>query len=143
MESEESICNLGCAYTNSNPLGSRDIATRRFREFFGVSPLVGSRIWNRLTERNVLPPNATPCQMLCGLLLLKSYPTEAVCHVLMKVDETTFRQWAWSFIDLMADQLKMVLPFLRLFVFLLFPQPLYPPTLFSFIFYRLILKRAC
>jgi hypothetical protein len=56
---------------------------------------------------NVCPVGVTPKHMLCALLFLKSYPTESVAHIIMDMDEKTYRTWTWKIIGLLAT-LNMV-----------------------------------
>ena len=103
MMSEAAFFNLGCEITLSDPQGSVAVANRRHMELFGVSPFVCSIIWNKLLAGHHIPESAEPKHLLCSLLFLKSYPTETLCHIVMRMDEKTFRNWAWIFVKLMAD----------------------------------------
>jgi hypothetical protein len=108
MMTEESFYALGCEITLSNVGGSISVANRRYMELFGVSPRVCSVIWNILGERNKIPFDSEPKHLLCGLLFLKSYPTETIGHIIMKMDEKTYHKWAWCFTTLMAMELPVV-----------------------------------
>ena len=77
------------------------LAQRRFRAFFGVTPKICEIIWANLRPK--LPPFSKPKHLTWACLFLKVYSTEHVHKCLAKVDERTFRKWAWVFIELMAN----------------------------------------
>lgn len=75
--------------------------SRRFRSFFGVSPLVCAAIWHKLGRRS--PRSAKPEYLLWALKFLKIYATEHVHCSVAGCDDNFFRKWSWNFVLLMAD----------------------------------------
>ena len=100
--------------------GSDMLYERRFRAHFGVSPQVAARTWDLLQSRgDPQPDEATIDRFLWGLLLLMVYDVEQVnCTHAAGVDEQTFREWSWHFIDaisyLEADVVGLFACFLSL-----------------------------
>jgi hypothetical protein len=76
----------------------------RFVQVFGTIPLVISHIWNYLKPFETMARNVQPIHILWGFILLKTYGTESANSSLAGgVDKDTFRTWAWSFIQAMAE----------------------------------------
>jgi len=69
---------------------------RRFRAFFGTTPIVCSSLWGLLAVSR--PPDSKPKHLLWALMFLRLYDTESVHALLAGVDEKTFRKWAWAFV---------------------------------------------
>jgi hypothetical protein len=86
----------GCKLMGHNTDSSFSTGQRRFREFFGVSPLVCQEIWYKVL--NQLPSGAKAKHLLWTLFFLK------------RSDEKSFRKWTWIFIDLISD-LEVVIIF--------------------------------
>jgi len=74
---------------------------RQFVALFGTTSSVCVRAWN-LILRNCSPP-PQPIYLLWGLLLLKVYATETVLSSMAGVSEKTFRKWAWTAIECLAE----------------------------------------
>jgi hypothetical protein len=98
----------GCKLMGHNTDSSFSTGQRRFREFFGVSPLVCQEIWYKVL--NQLPSGAKAKHLLWTLFFLKRYNTEAVNRKVCGSDEKSFRKWTWIFIDLISD-LEVVIIF--------------------------------
>ena len=93
---------IGHRITGYNALeASRTQGYRKFREFFGTSPVVCLIAWDLMLR--VRPRNSKPEHLLWALLLLKRYSIEAVNATLTGVTEKTFRKWSQIFIALLAD----------------------------------------
>ena len=101
MASIETFWTFGHNITGHDSVnGSRAFGYRRFRAFFGTSPLVCLIAWDQLFH--VRPRNSSPEHLLWALLLLKQYNIESMNASLCKVTEKTFRKWSLIFIDLLA-----------------------------------------
>ena len=75
-----------------------------FRETFGTSLLVVSKVWSMLLEEDVLPEGGRPKHLLWALHFLKVYPLQAPgCAAVGEsggaVDPKTHHKWVWAFID--------------------------------------------
>lgn len=78
-----------------------NVFLRRFKALLGVTPLVCSVAWKKLSAK--LPEKAKPRHLLWALLFLKVYATEHCNRALTGVDEKTFRLWSWRFVYLLAS----------------------------------------
>lgn len=105
MEYIKLFFELGLTITNHDESKSRSTAHRKYRSFFGVSPLICSICWTLL--KNKLPNYSRPIHLLWALLFLKKYETEEVSVALTKADAKKFRKWSWIFVDLLSN-LNMV-----------------------------------
>ena len=77
---------------------------RAFRETFGTSFLVVSKVWSMLLEEDFLPEGGRPKDFLWALHFLKVYPLQALgCAAVgasdSAVDPKTHHKWVWAFID--------------------------------------------
>lgn len=108
---------LGCKYTYHNIKKSKCVGTRRFKSFFGVSPLVCSITWKMIYSK--LPSEATPKHLLWSLCFLKQYASEHTRHLIFQTDEKTIRKWTWIFVDALAN-LDVVINIYLLFIYLFF-----------------------
>ena len=80
--------------------GSKVVRDRRIRAWTGCSLRVIAKVWYLLERGRDLPELATKERLLWALYLMKSYPTEEVAAAACgAVDEGTFREWAWFFIE--------------------------------------------
>ena len=113
-------CNLHHAHLDFMP-DTRDIMNkfprpdaaasteiRAFRETFGTSLLIVSKVWSMLWEEDVLPEGGRPKHLLWALHFLKVYPLQtpgcaAVGASGGAVDPKTHRKWVWAFIDAIAE----------------------------------------
>ena len=100
MATIETFWTLGHKITRHELDGSRKLGHRRFRGFFGTSPIVCLVAWDMLTA--LRPRKSTPNHLLWALILLKQYNTETVNAALVGVNEKTFRKWSLIFINLLA-----------------------------------------
>lgn len=86
------ICNHG----NSNSTLS---GLRKFRAFFGVSPLVCELLWKSIQNKC---SGAEIKHLLWCLFFLKAYNTEHINATVVNVDEKTYRLWVWRFIEMLS-----------------------------------------
>lgn len=106
---EEDFYRSGCRMTGHNwNTRSRIVGTRRFKAFFGATPLVCVIIWRLLDRGNHHPRGGCPYYMLCALLFLKQYNTEEVNRGLTGLDEKTIRKWQWIYVALIAFNIHVV-----------------------------------
>ena len=101
MATIETFWILGHKITGFQLAGSLTVGYRKFRSFFGTSPLVCAVTWDRLLL--VRPNNSSPQHLLWTLMLLKNYSTESINAALTGVSEKTFRQWSHIFVKLLAN----------------------------------------
>lgn len=81
---------------------------RKFRSLFGTSPLVCSKVWNKLNDESVnTRSEGEPKHLLWALILLKTYSTEHVMRSILGADEKSLRKWVWYYVSLLAS-LKVV-----------------------------------
>lgn len=97
----ETFIKLGNTYTDSSMTRSTSVALRRFKSFFGVTPIVCSIIWEKLSDE--LPPLAEPKHLLWTLLFLKQYGNEHTRRAIVRADEKTIRKWTWIFVELLSN----------------------------------------
>jgi len=86
------------------PNAAASTEIRAFRETFGTSFLVVSKVWSMLLEEDVLPEGGRPKDLLWALHFLKVYPLQAPgCAAVGAsggaVDPKTHHKWVWAFID--------------------------------------------
>ena len=101
MASYETFWTAGHMITGHDVDGSLSLGYRRFRAFFGTSPLVCVIAWNIMSMAR--PRSSRPEHLLWALLLLKRYSVENINATLTGVSEKTFRKWSHIFINLLAD----------------------------------------
>ena len=101
MRKIETFWRIGHNITGHRLHGSLSVGHRKFRAFFGTTPLVCFVAWDLL--RDVRPGNSKPDHLLWALLLLKGYSIETTDAVLVGVSEKTFRKWSLIFIELLAN----------------------------------------
>jgi hypothetical protein len=101
MASVETFWEAGHKITGHDVDGSLSLGYRRFRAFFGTSPLVCVVAWDMMSLAR--PRTSRPEHLLWALLLLKRYSVEDVNAALTGVSEKTFRKWSHIFINLLAD----------------------------------------
>lgn len=97
----DAFLQLGNIYTKSSLTRSANIALRRFKSFFGVTPIVCSIIWEKLTDE--LPAGAEPKHLLWSLLFLKQYSNEHNRRSIVNADEKSIRKWTWIFVELLSN----------------------------------------
>ena len=101
MASVDSFLTLGHKITKHDMDRSIILGYRKFRAFFGTSPLVCVVVWDLLLVQR--PRKSTPEHLLWALLLLKRYTIESVNAALVGVSEKTFRKWAHTLIHLLSN----------------------------------------
>jgi hypothetical protein len=74
---------------------------RKFRATFGTSPAVCSLLWEMLLPVTTI--STKPVCLLWGLMFLKLYNSESAHCNIARVDEKTFRNWSWFFVNAIAD----------------------------------------
>ena len=99
---------LGNEMTGHDVNQCRATGHRRFREFFGVSPVICSTVWETLLSTQSIPSSGKPCHLLWALLFLKRYLTEHVMSSIIGADEKTIRKWIWSFVYALSNNLHSV-----------------------------------
>ena len=102
MSSTEIFWSIGHKITGHDVQeGSISLGYRKFRAFFGTSPIVCVAVWDILFT--VRPRDSTPEHLLWALMLLKRYCIESFNAGLVGVSEKTFRKWSHIFIRLLAN----------------------------------------
>ena len=101
MASVEVFWHLGHQISKHKIDGSISVGYRKFRAFFGTSPIVCVVVWEMLMVHQ--PPKSKPEHLLWALLLLKQYAIESFNAALVGVTEKTFRKWAHTFIQLLSN----------------------------------------
>lgn len=100
MASAETFWRLGHKITRHDMDGSITLGYRKFRSFFGTSPVVCVSAWDNLL--NVLPKKSHPEHLLWALLHMKLYCPEHTNAALVGASEKTFRKWCHIFVRLIA-----------------------------------------
>ena len=87
-----------------------DEEERNFITMFGTSPDMCSYLWLLLqTQSFLLSTKARPVHLLWGLVMLKTYGSEALLLHSVRIDgmkatnRKTYRQWTWHIIHAIAD----------------------------------------
>ena len=101
MASVETFWNLGHRITKHDLEGSITVGYRKFRAFFGTSPMVCVAVWDILLMRR--PKKSKPEHLLWALMFLKQYNIESFNSAMVGVSEKTFRKWSHTFIQLIAN----------------------------------------
>jgi hypothetical protein len=101
MASVATFWNLGHKITKHKRDGSISVGYRKFRAFFGTSPIVCVVVWDMLLVHR--PHKSKPEHLLWALLLLKRYNIESFNAALVGVTEKTFRKWSHTFIYLLSN----------------------------------------
>lgn len=92
---------LGNVYTETSSRSSEYIAMRRYKSFFGATPLVCSLIWDRI--KHDVPNGSEPKHLLWSLSFLKQNAVEHYRRSIFNADEKTIRKWTWLFVQLLSD----------------------------------------
>lgn len=79
MSSESFFWQLGHTYTGHKLCLSESLGTRRFKNLYGVSPNICSKIWEMLEFS--IPEPCQPLHLLWTLNFLKQYNTESTSSV--------------------------------------------------------------
>ena len=102
----EDILNGGKDMMNRSEraMGSMSVEDRRFREMFGVGPLVGLTCWNMLSKFSLIPDGGTLSHFLWTLCYLKVYPKQGpLCALCGGSDQKTVRKWINAFLPAIAS----------------------------------------
>ena len=94
---------------------------RRWKSWFGVTPEIAAEVWCLLKvdwTNNLTSPN--PEHLLWALSLLKMYKKEAEHASEFRVDEKTFRKWAFFYLEGIARLASKVVSALNSISFLTF-----------------------
>ena len=59
-------------------IGSDAMEDRAFREFFGMTATVVSKIWGNLSQRGTVPIEGTAKHLLWSLYFMRAYPKQGV-----------------------------------------------------------------
>ena len=85
-------------------MGSYAEEDRRFREMFGVGPLVALTAWSMLTTLGLLPDGGTLIRYLWALCFMKVYAKQGpMCVLCGGVDHKTLKKWVKAFVMALAD----------------------------------------
>ena len=77
---------------------------RRFREMFGIGPIVVLKAWSLLGTLGLLPLGGTLTHFLWTLCFLKVYPKQGpLCALCGGADHKTIMKWVKLFITALAD----------------------------------------
>ena len=101
MATVDTFWNLGHAFTKHDLLGSITLGYRKFRAFFGTSPIVCITIWDMLLIHR--PKKSKPDHLLWALMFLKQYNIESVMAALTGVSEKTFCKWSLIFVRILSN----------------------------------------
>jgi hypothetical protein len=101
MLNQSDFWKLGHELTGHCTSSSDIVGNRKFRAFFGVSPLVCTKVWNMLRYR--IPFGGKPKHLLWTLLFLKCNNIGENNVAIAKVDGKTFRKWVWVFVKMIAN----------------------------------------
>lgn len=91
---------LGNKYTKSL-VSTPKLSLRRFKSFFGITPLVCSIVWDEV--KNEAPYGAEPKHLLWCMSFLKEYSGEHYRRSIFDADEKTIRKWTWIFVKLLSN----------------------------------------
>lgn len=97
--SSEIFLRLGNAYTKGTSNTKTNL--RRFKSFYGVSPAVCAKIWEKIIFET--SSHAQPKHLLWCLFFLKQYPVEHEMRAIFHADEKTIRKWTWCFVKLLSN----------------------------------------
>lgn len=100
MKLSDCFWNEGLFFINHNSSNSSLTGLRKFRTFYGVSPVVCEILWNLMRDKC---SGAEIKHLLWCLLFLKRYNTEHINATIVGVDEKTFRLWSWHFIEMLSN----------------------------------------
>ena len=85
-------------------MGAIQVEDRRFREMFGVGPLIALSAWSLLCTNGLLPEVGTLTHFLWTLCFLKVYAKQGpLCVLCGGCDHKTVMKWVWLFVGALAD----------------------------------------
>lgn len=93
--------NIGSKYTKTASKENDNTRLRRYKSFFGVTPLVCFIVWQKL--KNEAPSGSHPKHLLWCLNFLKQYTVDHTRKAIFEADEKTVRKWTWIFVKLISD----------------------------------------
>ena len=87
--------------------GSSLMEQRTFREFFGTTAVIVSKLWSFLSQRDMIPEEGTTNHIMWVLFFMRAYPKEGVtCATIggsgSAVDPKTLQKYIWPFIHAIA-----------------------------------------
>lgn len=97
----QTFTKLGNRYTESSMTRSAKVALRRFKSFFGITPIVCSIIWQKIKDE--VPEGGEPKHLLWSLMFLKQYTDEHTRRSIVGADEKTMRKWTWIFVEMLSN----------------------------------------
>ena len=97
-------------------IGSLLTEERTFREFFGTTKVVVAKLWDLLSQWQMIPEDGTTNHIMWALFFMRAYPKEAgTCSTVGglggAIDPKTLRKYIWPFIHTIADLLSEVVSF--------------------------------
>jgi hypothetical protein len=98
-------------------IGSSLTEERTFREFFGTTKVVMAKLWDLLSQWQMIPEDGTTNHIMWALFFMRAYPKEAVtCSTVGgsggAIDPKTLRKYIWPFIRVTAGLQSEVVSFL-------------------------------
>ena len=110
-------------------IGSDAMEDWAFREFFGTTATVVSKIWGNLSQQGTDPIEGTAKHLLWSLYFMRAYPKQGVtCAVVggsaSVIDPKTLQKFIWPFIEAIAELTSDVVSLLRM----IFGRKLTPPV---------------
>ena len=98
-------------------IGSLLTEERTFREFFGTTKVVVAKLWDLLSQWQMILEDGTTNHIMWALFFMRAYPKEAVtCSTVGgsggAIDPKTLRKYIWPFIRAIAGLESEVVSFL-------------------------------
>ena len=108
-------------------IGSSLTEERTFREFFGTTKVVVAKLWDLLSQWQMIPEDGTTNHIMWALFFMRAYPKEAVtCSTVGgsggAIDPKTLPKYIWPFIHAIAGLQSEVVSFCACFAFLQYPM---------------------
>ena len=98
-------------------IGSSLTEERTFREFFGTTKVVVAKLWDLLSQWQMIPEDGTTNHIMWALFFMRAYPKEAVTCLTVggsggAIDPKTLQKYIWLFICAIAGLQSEVVSFL-------------------------------
>jgi hypothetical protein len=98
-------------------IGSSLTEERTFREYFGTTKVIVAKLWDLLSQWQMIPEDGTTNHIMWALFFMRAYPKEAVtCSTVGgsggAIDPKTLRKYIWPFIRVTAGLQSEVVSFL-------------------------------
>ena len=102
---------------SSRGIGSSLTEERTFREFFGTTKVVMAKLWDLLSQWQMIPEDGTTNHIMWALFFMRAYPKEAItCSTVGgsggAIDPKTLQKYIWPFIRVTAGLQSEVVSFL-------------------------------